>query len=48
MVQVAAWSLDASVADWLMIAWLRDVWKLRVISTNNGGREGCLDDRKGP
>jgi len=23
--QVAAWSLDASVADWLMIAWLRDV-----------------------
>ena len=23
--QVAAWSLDAFVADWLMIAWLRDV-----------------------
>lgn len=47
MVQVAAWSLDASVADWLMIAWLRDVWKLRVISTNNGGRDG-MDDRKEP
>eukprot|EP00435_Cladocopium_sp_Y103_P045425 s69_g13.t1 len=23
--QVAAWRLDASVADWLMIAWIRDV-----------------------
>lgn len=28
--KVAAWSLDASVADWLMIAWLRDVSNLEI------------------